>query len=170
MTTGSNADRDRVRAVVADTLSGAGLAVDEVGEDRWMTVLAGEWKRTIPVLIELDERSLRLTSLFTGELDEGHAEVYALLLRRNRHAGPVHFALEETGDIVLTGGLPLEVVDATRLDELLGLVLELSDRTFNGVLRAGFAGYLAAEQRWRRGAGLAPNPVGEPASDDGADT
>lgn len=161
--------RAAAQQVVLSALEAADLPVDRVGEHRWMTMLTGEWKRTIPLLIELDERNLKVTSLFSGEVDEGQAAVFELLLQRNQRSGPVHFALDDTGNIVLVGAVPLEVVTAERFDELLGVVLELSDRTFNSVLRTGFAGYLAAEQRWRRGAGLPPNPVGEPDPADGSE-
>jgi hypothetical protein len=98
--------------------------------------------------------------LFSGVPDEGHAEVYRILLHRNQRPGPVHFALDDEGDLILTGSVPLEAVDAERVDELLGAVLALSDETFNRVLRAGFAGYLELEQKWRAKVGLPPNPAG----------
>jgi hypothetical protein len=151
--------RDQVRVTLLAALDDAGLAVEEVGEDRWMTLLSGEWKRTIPVLIDLDERSLKVTSLLAGAPDEGHAEVYRILLHRNQRPLPVHFALDDEGDVILTGSLPLVAADARALDELLGTVLTLSDETFNQVLRAGFATYIDAEQRWRAKVGLPPNPV-----------
>ena len=154
--------RDELRRLLHDTLRAAGLDVEQVGEDRWMTMLSGEWKRTIPLLLHLDERSLKVTSLLAGVPDEGHAEVYRVLLHRNQRSGPVHFALDDEGDLILVGTLPLEAVDAPRLDELLGAILTLSDETFNQVLRAGFASYLAAEQQWRAKVGLPPNPVGSP--------
>jgi hypothetical protein len=154
-------DRNAVRTLLLDTLESSGLAVSEVGEDRWMTMLSGQWKRTIPVLLDLDERHLRLTSLLAGVPDEGHEDVYRLLLHRNQRPSPVHFALDDEGDIVLTGQVALAAVDARALDELLGAVLSLSDDTFNSVLRAGFAGYIDAEQRWREKTGQAPNPVSD---------
>ena len=156
--------RDQARDVLLAALDAADLEVDEVGEDRWMTMLAGEWKRTIPLLLDLDERTLKLTSLFAGVPDEGHAEVYRILLQRNQRPQPVHFALDDEGDLIIVGSLPLEAVDARRVDELLGTVLTLADETFNQVLRTGFATYLEAEQRWRETAGLPPNPVGDPRS------
>ena len=161
-------ERERAEQVLLEGLSAADLEVTEVGEDRWMTMLAGEWKRTIPVLFQLEERSLRLTSLFSGVPDEGHGEVYRILLHRNQRSGPVHFALDDEGDLILTGDLPLAALDARMLDEVLGSVLSLADATFNQVLRTGFASYLDAEQRWRASAGMAPNPVGEPVRGDGA--
>jgi hypothetical protein len=155
-------ERSRVRDLVASELEGLGLEVTPVGEDRWMTMLSGEWKRTIPVLLELGDRALTVTSLFAGVPDERHAEVYRILLHRNQRPGPVHFALDDEGDLVLTGAVPLVALDAAALDELLGAVLGFADETFNQVLRTGFASYLAAEQRWRAAAGLPPNPVGDP--------
>jgi len=153
---------DRARGVLRDGLAAAGLEVTEVGDDRWMTMLEGEWKRTIPVLLDLGDRRLTVTSLFSGVPDEGHAEVYRILLQRNQRPGPVHFALDDEGDLILTGSLPLAALDADSVDELLGQVLTYADETFNQVLRTGFAGYLEAEQRWRASAGLPPNPIGDP--------
>lgn len=151
---------EQARSTLLEVLEANGLEVIEVGDDRWMTMLEGEWKRTIPLLLTLKDRRLTATSLFSGVPDEGHEEVYRLLLQRNQRPGPVHFALDDEGDLILTGSLPLAAVDTDNLDELLGQVLVLSDETFNQVLRAGFASYLDAEQRWRAKVGLPPNPVG----------
>lgn len=139
------------------------LDAEEVGEGRWMTMLAGEWKRTIPVMFHLDETSLKVTSLFCGRPDEGHAEVFELLLHRNERPGWVHFALDDEGDVILVGQIPRQVLDDDVIDEVLGQLLVMSDETFNAVLRRGFSTYLAAEQRWRAKNDLPPNPVGDPA-------
>jgi hypothetical protein len=154
--------RSAARDVITAAIEGADLPLDEVGEDRWLTMLSGEWKRTIPLLLELGERNLTVTSLLAGVPDEGHAEVYRILLQRNQRPQPVHFALDDAGDLILTGRVPLAALDAAAMDELLGAVLTLSDETFNQVLRTGFAGYLDAEQRWREKNGMPPNPVGDP--------
>ncbi|MEX2324994.1 MAG: YbjN domain-containing protein [Nitriliruptoraceae bacterium] len=154
-------DRDQEHAeLIVTSLASAQLQVEQVGEHQWMTVLSGDYKRTIPVMIELDERSLNVTSLFTGVPDEGHAQVYRLLLQKNQRPRPVHFALDDAGDIVLVGQLPRRALDTATFESLLGALLTMADETFNQVLRTGFVGYLAAEQRWRERAGLPPNPVG----------
>lgn len=147
--------------LIPAALGARDLDVDVVGEGRWMTMLAGEWKRTIPVMFHLDEASLKVTSLFCGRPDEGHAEVFELLLHRNERPGWVHFALDGEGDVVLVGQVPRQVLDDDVIDEVLGQLLVLSDETFNAVLRRGFSTYLAAEQRWRAKNGLPPNPVGD---------
>ncbi len=152
-------DHERARRMIVDTLEAADLDVTEVRESAWMTMMAGQWKRTIPLLLDLDERNLHVTSLLAGVPDEGHESVYEILLHRNEKPAPVHFALDDEGDIILTGHIPVAALDETMLDQVLGAVLTISDETFNKVLRAGFAGYIETEQRWREKNGLPPNPV-----------
>ena len=152
-------DRTAARAAVETVLSGAELVVDEIRPDVWATQLAGEFKRTLPVLIELDERALRVVALVCGAPDEGHAEVFRLLLLRNRRTLPVHFALDDSGDVVLLGAVPLEAVDEEAIDALLGALLQMADDVYNAILRHGFATYIEGEQRWRERVGMPPNPV-----------
>ena len=154
-------DRAAVRQRLLDALDAADLDVDELGDDRYMTMLAGQWKRTIPVLLQLDERHLEVTSLFCGVPDEGHEEVYAILLHRNERSGPVHFALDDEGDVVIVARVPLVALDDRGVDELLGSLLTTADETYNKVLRAGFSSYIEAEQRWRAKNELPPNPVSD---------
>jgi len=153
--------RAAARRLIGRVLVDAGLPVTVVGEDRFMTQLSGEHKRTIPVLLRVDERSLKMSSLLSGRPDEQHASVYRLLLHRNQRAAPVHFAIDDEGDLLLVGRVPLDALDETALDELLGLVLAMADDVFDRVLTIGFASYVDAEQRWRAREGLPANPVGD---------
>ncbi len=150
---------DEVANALVAGVEALGLDLDDLGDGRFMTMLSGEWKRTIPVLFHVGDRSVRVTSLLAGRPDGNHGEVHELLLHRNERSGWVHFALDDEGDIVLTGRVPLAVVDHATLDELLGEVLAVSDATFNSVLRAGFADYIDAEQAWRAANDMPPNPV-----------
>jgi hypothetical protein len=168
--TDRGADHDAVVAALPGWLDELGLEASVAGDDRWMTMLSGEWKRTIQVLLHVDERHLRLRSLLCPAVDEHHAEVYALLLHRNERTGAVRFALDGVGDVVLLGAVPHAALDAARFDELLGEVLTTMDETFNAVLAKGFAGYIGREQAWRASVGLEPNPAFPdtgPGSDDG---
>ncbi len=153
--------RSEVRRLVGRTLVDAGLPVAVVGEDRFLTMLAGEHKRTIPVLLHVDERSLKVSSLIAGRPDEQHEVVHRLLLHRNQRPAPVHFAIDDEGDLLLVGRIPLAAVDDAVLDELLGVVLAMADDVFDRVLTLGFASYVDAEQRWRAREGLPANPVGD---------
>jgi hypothetical protein len=153
--------RSEARQLVGRTLVEAGLPVAVVGEDRFMTQLTGEHKRTIPVLLHVDERSLKVSSLVAGRPDEQHDVVHRLLLHRNQRPAPVHFAIDDEGDLLLVGRVPLDALDEAALDELLGLVLAMADDIFDRVLTLGFASYVDAEQRWRAREGLPANPVGD---------
>ncbi|MDX1510472.1 MAG: YbjN domain-containing protein [Nitriliruptorales bacterium] len=152
-------DRSEAADVVMSVFASLDIDPDDLGDDRWLAVLAGEWKRTIPVLVEVEDRHVRISSLFAGVPDERHGEVYELLLHRNARPSPVHFALDDEGDIVLLGQVPLAAFSAAGFDQLLGGVLTMSDETFNAVLRAGFATYIEREQAWRAKNGLPANPV-----------
>lgn len=152
-------DRDSARSAIESVVRGADLDFDEVRPDAWMTQLAGEYKRTLPVLLELEDRALRVTGLVCAAPDEGHADVYRLLLLHNRRARPVHFALDDEGDVIAVGALPLEALDEDSVDRLLGALLQMADDVYNAVLRHGFASYIEGEQRWRARVGMPPNPV-----------
>ncbi|MBW3576847.1 MAG: YbjN domain-containing protein [Actinobacteria bacterium] len=152
--------RDAARHVVTAGLDAADLPHHQVAPDAWTTVLSGERKRTLPLVLTVDDRSLRVEALLCGRPDENHAGVYRYLLQRNRKHLPVHFALGDDGDVILTGAIPLATLEATSFDQLLGAVLATADEVFDAVLRLGFASYIAAEQRWRAVNDLPPNPVG----------
>lgn len=152
-------EAERVRAVVTDGLEAVDLEAEQVSSDTWMTMLEGEWKRTIPVMLRVDDRHLHVQSLLCPDPDDGHEDVYRFLLQRNQKKLPIHFALDDEGDVVMTGDIPLTSVDATSFDRLLGVILTTADEVFNTVLRKGFSEYIAAEQRWRAANDLPPNPV-----------
>jgi hypothetical protein len=69
----------------------------------------------------------------------------------------VHFALDRTGDVYLTGRLPLSAVTEAEIDRLLGCVLSYCDESFNEALMIGFASAIRREWAWRekRGESLA---------------
>jgi hypothetical protein len=59
------------------------------------------------VLLHVDERSLKVSSLLAGRPDEQHDVVHRLLLHRNQRPAPVHFAIDDEGDLLLVGRVPL---------------------------------------------------------------
>ncbi|HEX2029348.1 MAG TPA: YbjN domain-containing protein [Nitriliruptorales bacterium] len=162
MSAAARQERDRVRTVLTDGLASAGLVAEQVDADTWATVLPGQRKRTLPVVLRLDDRSVHVVALLCGRPDGNHAEVFRYLLERNRRRQPVHFALGDDGDVVLVWGVPLVAVDPDSFDRLLGTLLSSADEVFDAVLRRGFAGYIDAEQRWRAKRGLPSNPVTTP--------
>ena len=149
----------RARQAVADWFAGQPeLSSERVG-DGWLTVLAGERKRTLPVFLEVGERTLSLQALFMTAPEESQADLYAFFLRRHLRSYVVRFALDADGDVLLVGVLPVEAVTVEELDRVLGQLLQLADDTYLEAVRMGFASYIEREQAWREKAGLGRNPI-----------
>jgi hypothetical protein len=135
------------------------LTVERTPEGGWLTMLAGERKRTIPVYLEVGDHGLSLQSFFMAAPDEQHGEVYGLLLRRNLRSYTLRFALDPIGDVLLVGLVPLAALTAEELDRVLGQLLQVADETYDQALRLGFAAYIEREQAWRAKVGAPRNPI-----------
>ena len=59
------------------------------------------------------------------------------------------YAVDQLGDIYLTGKVPLAAVTDEGIDRLLGSVLEAADGAFNTLLELGFACAIRKEYAWR---------------------
>ena len=154
-------DDARARAIAAidDALAASGLDVERAGEARWHLTLSGEHKRTVPTVIEVDERHVTLQTFFMRAPDENADALYAYLLRRHRRSYVFRFALTDDGDVLLVGVVPHAAVDADEVDRLLGQLLATADESFTQALRLGFASYIEREQAWRAKVGAPPNPI-----------
>ena len=133
--------------------------VERVGENGWVTVLAGERKRTIPVYLELGSHTLIVESFFMTAPDERHDEVYRYLLQRNLRTYTMRFALYDSGDIMLVGVIPRHAVTVEELDRTLGQLLTVADDSYWAAIRMGFTGYIEREQAWREKVGIGRNPI-----------
>ncbi|MBW3603134.1 MAG: YbjN domain-containing protein, partial [Actinobacteria bacterium] len=96
---------------------------------------------------------------FVRAPDENEAAFFRYLLRRNLRTYVLRFAVADAGDVLLVGLLPAGAVTLAGLDTLMGQLLVAADEAFDTALRLGFATYIDAEQTWRAGAGLTPNPI-----------
>lgn len=154
------ADRDAARdAVGTYGRQHPELHLVREGDDRWFAMLAGDHKRTIPVLLQLGDHTLDVSSFFMRAPDENEAGLYRYLLRRNLRTYLLRFALHPDGDILLVGLLPTAAVTVDTLDHLLGQLLVAADEAFDHALRLGFSSYIEREQAWRAQTGLGRNPI-----------
>ena len=138
-------------------LDSLGLTYEHPEPGAYLVRLAGEHKLVTLTWLIAGEHSLQVEAFFCRQPDENHAAFYRFLLERNARMYGVHFALDRTGDVYLTGRLPLSATSETEIDTLLGCVLTYSDETFNEALRIGFASAILREWAWRekRGESLA---------------
>jgi hypothetical protein len=153
MTDDSSSPADVIQAALDDL----GLTYEHPEPAAFLVRLEGEHKLATMTWLIAGEHSLQVEAFFCRQPDENHAAFYRFLLERSARMYGVHFALDRTGDVYVTGRLPLSAATAEELDTLLGCVLTYSDETFNEAIRLGFASAIRREWAWRekRGESLA---------------
>jgi len=144
------ADNASARDAIKAALDSLGLTYEHPEPNAYLVRLAGEHKLATLTWLIAGEHSLRVEAFFCRQPDENHAAFYRFLLERNTRMYGVHFALDRTGDVYLTGRLPLSATSEAEIDTLLGCVLTYSDETFNEALKIGFASAILREWAWRK--------------------
>ena len=138
-------------------LDALGLVYENPEPGAFLLRLEGQHKLATMTWLIAGQHSLQVEAFFCRQPDENHATFYRFLLERNGRMYGVHFALDATGDVYLTGRLPLAAIAEPEIDRLLGCVLSYSDETFNEALKIGFGSAIRREWEWRekRGESLA---------------
>ena len=151
------ADNDSACDAIKTALDSLGLTYEQPEPAAYLVRLQGEHKLATLTWLIAGEHSLQVEAFFCRQPDENHAEFYRFLLQRSARMYGVHFALDRTGDVYLTGRLPLSATSEAEIDTLLGCILTYSDETFNEALKIGFASAILREWAWRekRGESLA---------------
>ena len=141
---------EEVEAAVRAFLDDAGLEWELGGRPGELVVtLPGDKKlRTVCSLV-VTEQSLSVSAFVVRNPDENHEAVYRYLLRRNLRLPGLAYAIDKTGDVYVTGRVPLAGVDAAYLDQILGVVLDAADGAFNELLALGFLESMKKEWAWR---------------------
>src|SRR6202012_6028727 len=133
------ADHASACDAIKSALDSLGLAYEQPEPGAYLVRLAGEHNLATLTWLIAGEHSLQVEAFFRRQPDENHAVFYRFLLERNARLYGVHFALDRTGDVYLTGRRPLSALSEGELDALLFCVLTYSDEPFNGAIRICFA-------------------------------
>lgn len=137
---------DRVDAWAARQLADndAVVAVDrgEPGQRRWYVRLRGEERETLAVWFTVQQRTLAYETYMMPAPEEGHAELYEYLLRRNRSLYGASFAIGAEDAVYIVGQFPAGAVTDDELDRILGSLYAWTERHFRAALRIGFASRL----------------------------
>lgn len=143
--------------MLGEVLDALGADYENPESGAYLVRLTGTNKIATHTWLIAREHSLHVEAFFCRQPDENHAAFYRFLLERNGRLFGVHFALDATGDVYLTGRLPLSAITEDEIDRLLGSVLTYSDETFNQALKLGFGSAIRREWDWRtsRGESLA---------------
>ena len=118
-------------------------------DGEYVVTLPGEKKLKTVVSLLIGDRNLSAQAFVVRNPDENHEDVYRLLLQRNMRLKGLAYSIDTSGDVYLSGRLPLAGLNAQALDELMGAMLDASDGVFNDVLAKGFITSMKKEWQWR---------------------
>jgi hypothetical protein len=147
---GEPLDRPSAGQAVRAFLDEAGVGWELGARDGELVVtLPGEKKLSTVCSVVVGEQSLSVSAFVVRNPDENHEAVYAYLLRRNLRLPGLAYGIDKSGDIFVTGRVPLQAVSAAYLDQIFGVVLEAADGAFNELLALGFLESMKKEWAWR---------------------
>jgi len=129
------------------------LTWSESSRGLFSVTLPGTRKLQTECALEVGHHHLSVRAFVARRPEENEAGVFGWLLERNLKLGLVAFARDSLGDIYLTGRVPVAGVDRALIDQLLGIVADTADSSFNTILELGFADSIRREWVWRRSRG-----------------
>jgi hypothetical protein len=135
--------------VVRRTLDERELDYEEAEPGAFLVELPGSHKLATMTWLVVGDHSLHVEAFFCRKPDENEVGLYRWLLERNARMFAVSFAIDNVGDVYLTGRIPLSSVTTEDLDRVLGSVLTYSDEWFDKALELGFKSSIQKEWDWR---------------------
>ena len=148
-----SAEETAAATTVRDALADLDLAWSETAPGLFLVTLPGTRKLQTECALQVGRHGLSIRAFVARRPEENEAGVFGWLLERNLKLGTVAFARDGLGDIYLTGRLPVETVTAEVVDQVLGIVADTADSSFNTILELGFAASIRREWAWRRSRG-----------------
>jgi hypothetical protein len=146
---GEKADQGRAAQVIEGFLKGAELDWESPEFGTFVVKLPGTRKLSTTLSLLVGRHSLSLNAFVIRHPDENETAVHRWLLERNLKLYGVSYAVDQLGDVYVTGRLALSAVTDAEIDRLLGQVLEAADGSFNTLLELGFATAIRKEYAWR---------------------
>jgi hypothetical protein len=140
---------EQLADVVRRTLDERELAYEEAQPGAFLVKLPGSHKLATMTWLVVGDHSLHVEAFFCRKPDENEVGLYRWLLERNARMFAVAFAIDNVGDVYLTGRLPLAAVTPDDIDRVLGSVLTYSDEWFDKALELGFKTSIQKEWDWR---------------------
>jgi hypothetical protein len=139
---------------VTDFLAAQELQFELAGEKTVVVSLPGTNKQFVNVAMTIGDTVFKIESFVARNPDENHEAVYRWLLEQNRKLLVINYCVDHLGDIYLSGTLPIATVDLDQIDQMLGVMLQTSDNSFNILLELGFKSAIQREWAWRTRKGM----------------
>lgn len=135
--------------VLQATLEEAGLQYERPTPQQFVVSLPGTRRLKTACWLTIGEHAVSVEAFVMRKPDENAEQVYRYLLEHNARMYAVAWSLDDSGDVYLTGKLPLAAVTPDEIDKVLGAVLEYADGSFNALLQLGFGSSIRREWAWR---------------------
>jgi hypothetical protein len=139
---------------VTQYLTSQDLQFELASEKTVVVSLPGTNKQFVNVAMTIGDKLFKIESFVARNPDENHEAVYRWILEQNRKLLVINYCLDHLGDIYLSGTLPIAMVDLDQIDQLLGVMLQTSDGSFNILLELGFRSAIEKEWAWRSSKGM----------------
>jgi Putative bacterial sensory transduction regulator len=135
--------------IVEATLRQSGLQYERPTRQQFVVNLPGTRRLKTACWLSIGEHAMSIEAFVMRSPDENAEQVYRYLLEHNARMYAVAWSVDDSGDVYLTGKLPLAAVTADEIDRVLGAVLEYADGSFNALLQLGFGSSIRREWAWR---------------------
>jgi hypothetical protein len=157
MTDSTAPDSTTPAEAIRQALTEAELQFEEPQPGVFVANLPGQKRLKTACWFTLGRQELAIEAFVVRKPDEDADRVHRWLLAHNARMFGVSWSIDDSGDIYLTGRLPVEAVTVDVIDRLLGVVLDYADSAFNTLLELGFGSSIRREWAWRtsRGESLA---------------
>ena len=131
------------------TLRESGLEYERPARQQFVVNLPGTRRLKTACWLSVGEHAMSVEAFVMRKPDENAEQVYRYLLEHNARMYAVAWSVDDSGDVYLSGKLPLAAVTPEEIDRVLGAVLEYADGSFNALLQLGFGSSIRREWAWR---------------------
>ena len=131
------------------TLRVSGLEYERPARQQFVVNLPGTRRLKTACWLSVGEHAMSVEAFVMRKPDENAEQVYRYLLEHNARMYAVAWSVDDSGDVYLSGKLPLVAVTPEEIDRVLGAVLEYADGSFNALLQLGFGSSIRREWAWR---------------------
>ena len=131
------------------TLRESGLEYERPARQQFVVNLPGTRRLKTACWLSVGEHAMSVEAFVMRKPDENAEQVFRYLLEHNARMYAVAWSVDDSGDVYLTGKLPLAAVTPAEIDRVLGAVLEYADGSFNALLQLGFGSSIRREWAWR---------------------
>ena len=131
------------------TLRESGLEYERPARQQFVVNLPGTHRLKTACWLSVGEHAMSVEAFVMRKPDENAEQVYRYLLEHNARMYAVAWSVDDSGDVYLSGKLPLAAVTPDEIDRVLGAVLEYADGSFNALLQLGFGSSIRREWAWR---------------------